>query len=166
MCQVTALRRQVRPTSGKVLRKVNLPEPAQDSAHRPPSGRVYSSSSTTAPNGTWWVSRRVGVLVFPAEAYRKLKPIMFPGLTGARREFIPPESPATNGRLWSGASLMSSCKGWPSPTWRPTWTACLRWNILGPRDETKQNSEATRTSFSSSSDFNDVFLDLSVKNQL
>ncbi|XP_037834085.1 kinesin-like protein KIF21A isoform X2 [Kryptolebias marmoratus] len=49
--EVTALRRQVRPTSGKVLRKVNLPEPVQDSAHRPPSGHMYSSSSTT-PNGT------------------------------------------------------------------------------------------------------------------
>uniref|UniRef100_A0A8C6PKU5 Kinesin family member 21A n=1 Tax=Nothobranchius furzeri TaxID=105023 RepID=A0A8C6PKU5_NOTFU len=43
---VTALRRQVRPTSGKVVRKVNLPEPAQDSLLRPPSGRTYSSSSS------------------------------------------------------------------------------------------------------------------------
>lgn len=51
-CQVTALRRQARPTSGKVIRKVNLPEPVQDSPHRPPpSGRMYSSGST-APNGT------------------------------------------------------------------------------------------------------------------
>ncbi|XP_037539032.1 kinesin-like protein KIF21A [Nematolebias whitei] len=58
--EVTALRRQVRPTSGKVLRKVNLPEPAQDSAHRPPSGRMYSSSST-APNGTWSYRRSAGV---------------------------------------------------------------------------------------------------------
>uniref|UniRef100_A0A087XZL6 Kinesin family member 21A n=1 Tax=Poecilia formosa TaxID=48698 RepID=A0A087XZL6_POEFO len=48
--EVTALRRQVRPTSGKVVRKVNLPE-VQDSSHRPPSGRLYSSSSTAA-NGT------------------------------------------------------------------------------------------------------------------
>uniref|UniRef100_A0A672ZTY3 Kinesin family member 21A n=1 Tax=Sphaeramia orbicularis TaxID=375764 RepID=A0A672ZTY3_9TELE len=31
--EVTALRRQVRPTSGKVIRKVPLPEPAQDSSH-------------------------------------------------------------------------------------------------------------------------------------
>lgn len=54
VCQVTALRRQVRPTSGKVIRKVNLPEPVQDSSHRPPSGRMYSSSNS-APNGTWWV---------------------------------------------------------------------------------------------------------------
>ncbi|XP_008289692.1 kinesin-like protein KIF21A isoform X5 [Stegastes partitus] len=49
--EVTALRRQVRPTSGKVIRKVNLPEPVQDSPHRPPSGRLYSSSNV-APNGT------------------------------------------------------------------------------------------------------------------
>uniref|UniRef100_A0A7N8Y4S3 Kinesin family member 21A n=1 Tax=Mastacembelus armatus TaxID=205130 RepID=A0A7N8Y4S3_9TELE len=55
--EVTALRRQVRPTSGKVMRKVNLPEPVQDSLHRPPSGRMYSSGNT-APNGT---RRTVGV---------------------------------------------------------------------------------------------------------
>ncbi|XP_014847427.1 PREDICTED: kinesin-like protein KIF21A isoform X4 [Poecilia mexicana] len=54
--EVTALRRQVRPTSGKVVRKVNLPE-VQDSSHRPPSGRLYSSSSTAA-NGTWSSYRR------------------------------------------------------------------------------------------------------------
>uniref|UniRef100_A0A669ERW3 Kinesin family member 21A n=1 Tax=Oreochromis niloticus TaxID=8128 RepID=A0A669ERW3_ORENI len=57
--EVTALRRQVRPTSGKVIRKVNLPEPVQDSSHRPPSGRMYSSS-TSAPNGTWSSYRRTG----------------------------------------------------------------------------------------------------------
>uniref|UniRef100_A0A665WIW2 Kinesin family member 21A n=1 Tax=Echeneis naucrates TaxID=173247 RepID=A0A665WIW2_ECHNA len=49
--EVTALRRQVRPTSGKVIRKVNVMEPVQDSTHRPPSGRMYSSGNT-APNGT------------------------------------------------------------------------------------------------------------------
>uniref|UniRef100_A0A665WLH2 Kinesin family member 21A n=1 Tax=Echeneis naucrates TaxID=173247 RepID=A0A665WLH2_ECHNA len=32
--EVTALRRQVRPTSGKVIRKVNVMEPVQDSTHR------------------------------------------------------------------------------------------------------------------------------------
>lgn len=52
LCQVTALRRQARPTSGKVIRKVNLPEAVQESPHRPPpSGRMYSSGNT-APNGT------------------------------------------------------------------------------------------------------------------
>ncbi|KAM4554341.1 kinesin-like protein KIF21A isoform 3-T3 [Fundulus diaphanus] len=55
--EVTALRRQVRPTSGKVVRKVNLPEAAQDSSHRPPSGRMYSSSNTSS-NGTWSSYRR------------------------------------------------------------------------------------------------------------
>uniref|UniRef100_A0A671U7I7 Kinesin family member 21A n=1 Tax=Sparus aurata TaxID=8175 RepID=A0A671U7I7_SPAAU len=49
--EVTALRRQARPTSGKVIRKVNLPESVQDSSHRPPSGRMYSSGNS-APNGT------------------------------------------------------------------------------------------------------------------
>lgn len=53
--QVTALRRQVRPTSGKVIRKVNLSEQTvQDSTHRPPSGRMYPSGSA-APNGNRWV---------------------------------------------------------------------------------------------------------------
>ncbi|XP_042351710.1 kinesin-like protein KIF21A isoform X3 [Plectropomus leopardus] len=57
--EVTALRRQARPTSGKVVRKINLPEPMQD--HRPPSGRLYSSGNT-APNGTRFSYRRtVGI---------------------------------------------------------------------------------------------------------
>ncbi|KAK2842677.1 hypothetical protein Q5P01_012877 [Channa striata] len=55
--EVTALRRQVRPTSGKIVRKINLPEPVQDSAHRPPSGRMYSSGNA-APNGTRLSYRR------------------------------------------------------------------------------------------------------------
>uniref|UniRef100_H3D888 Kinesin family member 21A n=1 Tax=Tetraodon nigroviridis TaxID=99883 RepID=H3D888_TETNG len=55
--EVTALRRQARPTSGKVIRKVNLPEAVQESPHRPPpSGRMYSSGNT-APNGTRQTSR-------------------------------------------------------------------------------------------------------------
>ncbi|XP_047451809.1 kinesin-like protein KIF21A isoform X3 [Mugil cephalus] len=59
--EVTALRRQARPTSGKVIRKVNLPDPVQDSSHRPPSGRMYSSSNT-ASNGTRSSYRRtVGI---------------------------------------------------------------------------------------------------------
>uniref|UniRef100_A0A671UIB7 Kinesin family member 21A n=1 Tax=Sparus aurata TaxID=8175 RepID=A0A671UIB7_SPAAU len=59
--EVTALRRQARPTSGKVIRKVNLPESVQDSSHRPPSGRMYSSGNS-APNGTRSSYRRtVGV---------------------------------------------------------------------------------------------------------
>ncbi|XP_060932109.1 kinesin-like protein KIF21A isoform X3 [Limanda limanda] len=59
--EVTALRRQARPTSGKVIRKVNLQEPVQDSSHRPPSGRLYSSS-ITGPNGNRFSYRRtVGI---------------------------------------------------------------------------------------------------------
>ncbi|XP_031679001.1 kinesin-like protein KIF21A isoform X5 [Oncorhynchus kisutch] len=56
--EVTALRRQARPMSGKVSsRKVSLPEALQDSSHRPPSGRLQSSGST-APNGTRSYYRR------------------------------------------------------------------------------------------------------------
>ncbi|KAM7397134.1 hypothetical protein PAMP_020131 [Pampus punctatissimus] len=57
--EVTALRRQARPTSGKIIRKI--PEPSQDSPHRPPSGRLYSSGNA-APNGTRSSYRRtVGI---------------------------------------------------------------------------------------------------------
>lgn len=52
--QVTALRRQVRPISGKVTRKVNL-ESNQDFSHRPPAGRTYSGSG--APNGTRYITQ-------------------------------------------------------------------------------------------------------------
>uniref|UniRef100_A0A8C5EJ12 Kinesin motor domain-containing protein n=1 Tax=Gouania willdenowi TaxID=441366 RepID=A0A8C5EJ12_GOUWI len=58
--EVTALRRQARPTSGKVIRKVNLPE-QQDSPHRSSSGRMYSSGNA-APNGTRSFYRRTGGL--------------------------------------------------------------------------------------------------------
>ncbi|XP_061678352.1 kinesin-like protein KIF21B isoform X4 [Syngnathoides biaculeatus] len=54
--EVTALRRQARPTSGKVVRKVNVPDPNQDSAHRSLSGRMYSGH--TAGNGTRSSPRR------------------------------------------------------------------------------------------------------------
>ncbi|XP_073669362.1 kinesin-like protein KIF21A isoform X2 [Paramisgurnus dabryanus] len=54
--EVTALRRQVRPMSGKVTRKGNVPEPSQDHLHRPPSGRPYPGSG--APNGTRLYYRR------------------------------------------------------------------------------------------------------------
>ncbi|XP_062317736.1 kinesin-like protein KIF21A isoform X2 [Osmerus eperlanus] len=56
--EVTALRRQARPMSGKVTtRKGGFQESLQDSSHRPPSGRSYTSSST-APNGTRHYNRR------------------------------------------------------------------------------------------------------------
>uniref|UniRef100_A0A671UC66 Kinesin family member 21A n=1 Tax=Sparus aurata TaxID=8175 RepID=A0A671UC66_SPAAU len=50
--EVTALRRQARPTSGKVIRKVNLPESVQDSSHRPPSGRMSSYRRTVGVYST------------------------------------------------------------------------------------------------------------------
>ncbi|KAM3859056.1 kinesin-like protein KIF21A [Diretmus argenteus] len=46
--EVTALRRQVRPTSGKVSRKISLPEPLQDASHRLTPGRLQASGATTA----------------------------------------------------------------------------------------------------------------------
>ncbi|XP_061085177.1 kinesin-like protein KIF21A isoform X2 [Conger conger] len=49
--EVTALRRQVRPTSGKVSRKVSLPEPLPDPSSRTPAGRTHTASSA-ASNGT------------------------------------------------------------------------------------------------------------------
>ncbi|XP_051979358.1 LOW QUALITY PROTEIN: kinesin-like protein KIF21B [Xyrauchen texanus] len=58
--EVSALRRQVRPLSGKVTRKVNMPESSQDVSYRPPAGRTYSSSGAT--NGTRLYQRRsVGI---------------------------------------------------------------------------------------------------------
>lgn len=52
--KVTALRRQVRPTSGKVTRKMNLPEPPQEQSHRtppPPLGRMHSSAGSLSNGG-------------------------------------------------------------------------------------------------------------------
>uniref|UniRef100_A0A8C1N583 Kinesin family member 21A n=1 Tax=Cyprinus carpio TaxID=7962 RepID=A0A8C1N583_CYPCA len=51
--EVTALRRQVRPVSGKVTRKLNPPEASQDLSHRAPAGRTYSASG--APNGARYI---------------------------------------------------------------------------------------------------------------
>lgn len=42
LCQVTALRRQVRPVSGKVSRKVSLPEPLQEPSHRATPARMHT----------------------------------------------------------------------------------------------------------------------------
>ncbi|KAJ8006889.1 hypothetical protein DPEC_G00111900 [Dallia pectoralis] len=46
--EVTALRKQVRPTSGKVNRKVSLPETLQDASHRSFPGRPHSAGSTAS----------------------------------------------------------------------------------------------------------------------
>ncbi|XP_070785480.1 kinesin-like protein KIF21A [Enoplosus armatus] len=43
--EVTALRRQVRPVSGKVSRKVSLPEPLQEPSHRATAGRMHASGA-------------------------------------------------------------------------------------------------------------------------
>ncbi|XP_036431873.1 kinesin-like protein KIF21A isoform X1 [Colossoma macropomum] len=65
--EVTALRRQVRPMSGKVSRKVNLPETLPDSTHRPPSGRIHGSG---APNGTSRLYHRRPVGVYSTRVAR------------------------------------------------------------------------------------------------
>ncbi|XP_039647614.1 kinesin-like protein KIF21A isoform X2 [Perca fluviatilis] len=48
--EVTALRRQVRPVSGKVSRKISLPEPLQEQSHRATPGRMITSGAS-AVNG-------------------------------------------------------------------------------------------------------------------
>ncbi|KAL7858261.1 hypothetical protein AOLI_G00183630 [Acnodon oligacanthus] len=65
--EVTALRRQVRPMSGKVSRKVSLPETLPDSIHRPSSGRIYGSG---APNGTSRLYHRRPVGVYSTRVAR------------------------------------------------------------------------------------------------
>uniref|UniRef100_A0A8C1YPP4 Kinesin family member 21A n=1 Tax=Cyprinus carpio TaxID=7962 RepID=A0A8C1YPP4_CYPCA len=49
--EITALRRQVRPASGKVNRKVSLPEPLQESSPRTAPIRTQTAGAT-APHGT------------------------------------------------------------------------------------------------------------------
>lgn len=44
--QVTALRRQVRPASGKVIRKVSLPDPLHEPSHRAAPGRMHASGAS------------------------------------------------------------------------------------------------------------------------
>ncbi|XP_037616162.1 kinesin-like protein KIF21A isoform X1 [Sebastes umbrosus] len=46
--EVTALRRQVRPVSGKVTRKVGIPEPVQEPSHRAIPGRMQTSGASAA----------------------------------------------------------------------------------------------------------------------
>ncbi|XP_036373489.1 kinesin-like protein KIF21A isoform X1 [Megalops cyprinoides] len=58
--EVTALRRQVRPVSGKVSRKVSLPEPLQDSAYRP-SSRALSAGGGPSNGSRRYLRRVVGV---------------------------------------------------------------------------------------------------------
>ncbi|XP_026859007.2 kinesin-like protein KIF21A isoform X1 [Electrophorus electricus] len=57
--EVTALRRQVRPVSGKVSRKVNLPETVQDSAHK--LGRASIGSGVSNGTSRLYLRRPLGV---------------------------------------------------------------------------------------------------------
>ncbi|XP_066543248.1 kinesin-like protein KIF21A isoform X2 [Amia ocellicauda] len=68
--EVSALRRQVRPASGKVSRKLSLPEPMQDGLHsaRAPVGRMHSGY-TPAANGTRKYQRKA-VSVYSTRAAR------------------------------------------------------------------------------------------------
>ncbi|XP_058629106.1 kinesin-like protein KIF21A isoform X2 [Onychostoma macrolepis] len=57
--EITALRRQVRPASGKVNRKISLPEPLQESSSRTAPIRPQTAGAT-APNGTRKYLMRTG----------------------------------------------------------------------------------------------------------
>ncbi|XP_043093591.1 kinesin-like protein KIF21A isoform X2 [Puntigrus tetrazona] len=57
--EITALRRQVRPASGKVNRKISLPEPLQEPSPRTASTRPQTPGAT-APNGTRKYQMRTG----------------------------------------------------------------------------------------------------------
>ncbi|KAG2460005.1 KI21B protein, partial [Polypterus senegalus] len=69
--EVTALRRQARPISGKVNRKLSLPEPVQESnTMRVSSGRMQGSGSTAVTNGTRKYHQRKFVSVYSSKAAR------------------------------------------------------------------------------------------------
>ncbi|XP_026778544.3 kinesin-like protein KIF21A isoform X1 [Pangasianodon hypophthalmus] len=57
--EVTALRRQVRPASGKVNRKISLPEPLHETAARPGPIRSHTAG-TSAPDGARKYQMRSG----------------------------------------------------------------------------------------------------------
>ncbi|KAJ8374174.1 hypothetical protein SKAU_G00047540 [Synaphobranchus kaupii] len=66
--EVTALRRQVRPLSGKVSRKVSLPEPLQDPSSRTPMGRIHTVGAA-ASNGTR-KNQRIAVGIYSTRGAR------------------------------------------------------------------------------------------------
>ncbi|XP_051802237.1 kinesin-like protein KIF21A [Acanthochromis polyacanthus] len=66
--EVTALRRQVRPVSGKVSRKV--PEPPQEPSHRPIPGRLQSSAASPS-NGARSSPVRMGSIYLSRTARAK-----------------------------------------------------------------------------------------------
>ncbi|XP_070847961.1 kinesin-like protein KIF21A isoform X2 [Chaetodon trifascialis] len=65
--EVTALRRQVRPVSGKASRKVSLPEPLQEPSHRATSGRMHTSGVSPS-NGARSSPVRMGSISRTARA--------------------------------------------------------------------------------------------------
>lgn len=68
--EITALRRQVRPASGKVNRKISLPEPLQESSPRTAPIRPQTAGAT-APNGTRKYQMRTGGVYFTRTARAK-----------------------------------------------------------------------------------------------
>ncbi|XP_051976245.1 kinesin-like protein KIF21A isoform X2 [Xyrauchen texanus] len=68
--EITALRRQVRPTSGKVNRKISLPEPLPESSPRTATFRPKTASAT-APNGTRKQQMRTGSVYITRTARAK-----------------------------------------------------------------------------------------------
>ncbi|XP_052410499.1 kinesin-like protein KIF21A isoform X1 [Carassius gibelio] len=68
--EITALRRQVRPASGKVNRKVSLPEPLQESSPHTAPVRPQTAGAT-APYGTRKYQMRTGGVYFTRTARAK-----------------------------------------------------------------------------------------------
>ncbi|XP_076008383.1 kinesin-like protein KIF21A isoform X2 [Genypterus blacodes] len=68
--EVTALRRQVRPVSGKVTRKVSLPEPLGEPSHRVIPGRQHPPTLTTS-NGARKSPARMGSIYLSRTARAK-----------------------------------------------------------------------------------------------
>ncbi|XP_071358295.1 kinesin-like protein KIF21A isoform X2 [Trachinotus anak] len=68
--EVTALRRQVRPVSGKVSRKVGLPEPPQEPSHRATPGRLQTSGASQS-NGARSSPVRMGSIYLSRTARAK-----------------------------------------------------------------------------------------------
>ncbi|XP_062238546.1 kinesin-like protein KIF21A isoform X3 [Platichthys flesus] len=68
--EVTALRRQVRPVSGKVTRKVNSHEPPQEPSHRATQGRLQTSGASQS-NGARSSPVRMGSIYLNRTARTK-----------------------------------------------------------------------------------------------
>lgn len=129
LCQVTALRRQVRPVSGKVSRKVSLPEPLQEPSHRATPARMHTygvASSNGARYGIW-----VCVKVIVTQlCFNNSKRAMSCSSGVPQWGWEVPTSagqPGPSGSRWRDVSVTSSCRGWPSRTWSRIWTDCWRY---------------------------------------